>query len=566
VSSQDPPNPTAPEAGRPPGQKRETAASVEAGDAALQAGLWDEARAAFETALESGEDPAALEGMSQAAWWLGEHEHSHRCAERAYVRYREEGDGRSAARVALWLAREYSVVFGPAARQGWVARAETLLAEAGDCTEAGWLAIQRSGAGGAEELERAARFALDVARRCKDADLEAVALGHLGMALVLAGRVSEGMACLDESMASVSAGEVRDFVAAGTAYCTMLGACERTLDFQRAEQWCRAAEDFSRRHQHVPLFALCRTFYGDVLIATGRWAQAEEMLRSALEAETARAWAQLALVRLAKLRTRQGRLEEADRLLEGLESDPQSAPVLAEAQLARGQATLAASVLERALGEGNLEGLSRLPLLTRLVDARVAQGDPVAGRHAAELVRELADVSDLESVSALADLAEGKVARARGDTDDARKSLESAVRKLGRAQMPLELAEARLELARCLAASQPQMALADAKAALKVFESLGAERHADAAAELLRSLGQKGRYIPKQRGDLTKREQEVLRLLGEGLTNPEIAERLYITRKTVEHHVGHVLAKLGTRNRAEAVAYALSQRERLGEK
>jgi DNA-binding NarL/FixJ family response regulator len=53
-----------------------------------------------------------------------------------------------------------------------------------------------------------------------------------------------------------------------------------------------------------------------------------------------------------------------------------------------------------------------------------------------------------------------------------------------------------------------------------------------------------------------------LSLLAEGCSNAEIAQRLYISRRTAEHHVARILAKLGLRNRAEAAAYALREQTR----
>jgi DNA-binding NarL/FixJ family response regulator len=120
----------------------------------------------------------------------------------------------------------------------------------------------------------------------------------------------------------------------------------------------------------------------------------------------------------------------------------------------------------------------------------------------------------------------------------------------------MEVARTRLELARALAERSPEVAVAEATAALEAFERLQAARHADAAGALLRSLGAPVRTGPKGIGALTRREAEILQLLGAGLSNPEIAERLYITRKTVETHVSNLLAKLGLRNRAEAAAFA----------
>jgi DNA-binding CsgD family transcriptional regulator len=303
--------------------------------------------------------------------------------------------------------------------------------------------------------------------------------------------------------------------------------------------------------------AFCHTHYGGVLTAAGRWPEADAALTDAVAQWTAHGAMFLrpgALARLAELRVRQGRLDDARRLLDGIDTDVDAARPLAALRLEEGEPAVAADILERALTDVDRHQAGAVPLLALLVEARVAQGRIDVAAAVAEDLAACATICPRPYVRGFAALASARVAAADGG--DPSGHLRQAVAAFSRAHLPMELARARLALARAVQSSEPDLAVAEARAALVTFERLDAARDAAATSALLRSLGARPPSPARDDGALTKREREVLALLGAGLSNPEIATRLYISRKTVEHHVSNVLVKLGLRSRAEAAVYA----------
>ena len=136
--------------------------------------------------------------------------------------------------------------------------------------------------------------------------------------------------------------------------------------------------------------------------------------------------------------------------------------------------------------------------------------------------------------------------------------LRMAVRHFAAAHLPLERARAQLALAEAVAESDPGVAVAEARQAAETFAWLGASTELDRTSMLLRSLGSRLYRVPRPDDPLTGREHDVLLLIADGLSNPEIADRLFLSRKTVAHHVSNVLAKLGVRNRGEAAAWLVA--------
>ena len=376
--------------------------------------------------------------------------------------------------------------------------------------------------------------------------------------LVFSGQAAAGIGYLDEALATVCAGEVEDLSVVEGVFCGLFHTCEHMNDVPRAEQWLRAADDVVRRRRFAAVGGYCRAYYGGILTAAGRWVEADAELMAALQVFSTD-HVQIRgniLCRLADLRLHQGRIEEAAQLLAGLEQHEDAVRPLAALHLARGDLELAQDQVERALAATEAGAALEGPLLAMLVDVHLSTGAVDDADRAAARLSDLSADQSSPYLTAVAALAQGKVCVATG-TGDASACLSEAASMFAQAQRPVHVARAQLELARALATTNPLVAVAQASSALESFESFHAVRDADAAAALLRGLGVSSRAGPRGSAGLTRRETDVLELLGHGLTNAEIGARLFISPKTVEHHVGRILAKLGVRSRAQAVAHGV---------
>jgi len=536
---------------------------------ALRTADWQRAREYFESALKSEETPEALEGLGIAAFQLGDEAATFGARERAFELYRQRGDRPGAARLALALTVDCVIFRGATAlANGWLRRAHSLLAAMPESAEHGWLQLVEAEKALLYENDcmAAESHAVEASRIASvygDPDLEAEAQAVAGVSMVTSGRVQEGLGCLDEAGTACLTGDATAPWIVSSVLCYVMDACDRARDWDRAREWFTHIEKIAAEWQDPVLHAQCRPHYAVVLTWRGSWAEAERELQQSIDTLSVayKPMAVEGIVRMAELRSRQGRYEDAAALFEQVKSEPLAQLGQATLALERNDAAAAVELIERCLRRlPPQDRLERLPALELHIRACLLLGDCDRALEVVPELEEMMVAVPTRPVQASVKTSLGLIAAAEDRLDDARKYLEDAADLFDQCHAPFEAGGARLELARVLAGlGRTNGATAEASTALAAFEHLGA------TGEVVRSRafieGLKSHAPPPSAAisashGLTAREVEVLALLSGGLSNQEIADRLVLSIRTVQRHVENIYAKTGARGRAAAAVFA----------
>ena len=422
------------------------------------------------------------------------------------------------------------------------------------------------------------------------AGLWAAALGELAGALVLTGRSAEGEAIAEQALASDAADAatrvlarsairglrffegrfdeavtharqiVRDAAGAGPlargeARLDMGGMLFHADRFDEAEPWYRLDADAteSQRREAAEMLALMN-------LQRGRWQAVLANIPAASSGGDAD-WSDVSRAFRPALRAHAlihvERAEQAGREL-GRPLAHGAAPhtLVAAALLAELEGDLAAAgaLVERAVALGAESRHRHRPHLRiwglELVRLALAADDEPTAERMVQMLEALSRMSAVASVRAAALATRGMVGRDVSLLEEALNVFDGGPRRVATAQTAEALGAAYRER------GDTERAVDALRRALDIWESVAAAHDARRTARQLGELGVRTRPLSRRRSlligwdSLSPTEATVALLVSEGMTNAEIATRLVISRRTVETHVAHVLAKLDVRTRS----------------
>jgi len=380
---------------------------------------------------------------------------------------------------------------------------------------------------GQEAIEWGER-AIELAKRLNRQEVLVHALTTVGLARMLLGE-EQGRSQLEQSLARALAANLEE--QAARAWANLSSGAVLMVDLDHADRYIADGLAYATERDLDSWRYYLLAWRAAMHVYRGDWHAAESDCAAVLRQPSAPAISRIvALTTLGRVRARRGSPDAADPLDEAL-----------------------------AMAEQTSEPLRLGPVCAARAEAAWLHGTPIPATHRS-IMRDMVDreidpwmrgelcwwLSQMGvKVESTRPMATPWALQLAGDSLEAAKAWDT----LG---CTYEAARARL-------GSVDERALRDAR---HTFERLGAVPAAEMALQRLRSIGARtgvrgqSRATRTHPAGLTRREAEILALICEGCTNREIAERLYLSTKTVEHHVTAILGKLGVSSRREAARVA----------
>lgn len=512
---------------------------------------WRAAAAGFEGAhARAPLGPDALDTWSRSEWWLGRTAEAIALAEQAFVAYRDAGRVEDAAETALRISLLHVTGADVTLAMAWMRRAQSLLRDLPDGVQHAYLTYLEAWSGMPDGLtawstENVERLR-DLAQRLPDPAVATLSLFVSGMADVRAGDITRGFAQLDEAMLGVLSDEIEPEWG-GDVFCTIIHTCHELADYRRMADWTRATEEWCRRFGSDAIYAgVCRVHRLELRSAAGDWDSVEDALAEVCgRLAPADPWIAGAgwyqLGELRRLRGDGAGAREAYELAREVGIDPVPGEALLE--LYDGEPSRAWHLLTTALDAR--DRLARARLLRAAVEIALATGRTEAAVAYRDELRAVADDFASPGFRAWADHADGMLALADGDARAAVAALQSALAYFRRHGLRCEHARVLAWLAAAYDrggdTAQAEYLRAEASA---IFERIGARADLEVA-----------RREAVDVGPLTPREREVLEQVARGAGNREIADRLFISEKTVGRHLANIYLKIGVGSRTAAAAW-----------
>ena len=546
----------------------------EIGHQALAIGEWEKAKECLEEALKIDPSPKVFEELAWACWWLNDASGVFEFRTKAYNLFLENGDKIGAARNACWLGVDYIEFKGEfAIASGWFKRAESLLEGLPESWEYGMMKILKARwAFMADKNSELALKLLDESLAFSKSrsyiDSEMLAEALKGFILVVEGKISEGMPLLDEATLLATTSEKTDLNLTTITCCFLIDACERIRDYERASQWCNNVKEICKKWRFKSMFANCKMKYAGVLILQGKWNEAEEELLSAISElkEFRPAQINACTVRMADLKRRQGKWNEAEKLLNQAESHPLKPLFHSALHFDKGDYKIALDLVQKYLRKISVKEKAERTVGIELLLRIYLKLGKIEEAH--ELLNELTDISesiDTLPLKAAFLSASGIYKSAIKEYETARQNLEDAIDIFDKIKLPFESSRNKIELSEVLIKlDRSAQAEGELNLAITKFKELGAEKDYEKAKYFLKNL-YKNNLIDssKNKYEFTGRELEILRLISEGKNNEEIAEKLFLSIRTIEKHLTNIYSKMGISGksaRAYAASYAIKHK------